>query len=173
MELSQLRYFIAVAKLGNMSKAAETLFVSQPNLSTSISRLEEEVGVPLFERRRGKIALNQNGELLLKSVEQAVSLLDAGVQAVRNQHSGRPEPLSIVCMTDDTTLLEHFLLEHPEVNLIHQRADLPNVTSLLDRCEVDLAMTVLPPPSEEVVYERIYACTVSYTHLTLPTNSRV
>lgn len=146
MELSQLRYFIAVAKLGNMSKAAETLFVSQPNLSTSISRLEEEVGVPLFERRRGKIALNQNGELLLKSVEQAVSLLDAGVQAVRNQHSGRPEPLSIVCMTDDTTLLEHFLLEHPEVNLIHQRADLPNVTSLLDRCEVDLAMTVLPPP---------------------------
>ncbi len=46
MELSQLRYFIAVAKLGNMSKAAETLFVSQPNLSTSISRLEEEVGVP-------------------------------------------------------------------------------------------------------------------------------
>ena len=51
MELSQLRYFIAVAKLGNMSKAAETLFVSQPNLSTSISRLEEEVGVPLFERR--------------------------------------------------------------------------------------------------------------------------
>ena len=50
MELSQLRYFIAVAKLGNMSKAAETLFVSQPNLSTSISRLEEEVGVPLFER---------------------------------------------------------------------------------------------------------------------------
>ena len=151
MELSQLRYFIAVAKLGNMSKAAETLFVSQPNLSTSISRLEEEVGVPLFERRRGKIALNQNGELLLKSVEQAVSLLDAGVQAVRNQHSGRPEPLSIVCMTDDTTLLEHFLLEHPEVNLIHQRADLPNVTSLLDRCEVDLAMTVLPPPSEEVV----------------------
>lgn len=68
------------------------MFVSQPNLSTSISRLEEEVGVPLFERRRGKIALNQNGELLLKSVEQAVSLLDAGVQAVQDQHSGRPSP---------------------------------------------------------------------------------
>ena len=52
MELSQLRYFITVAELGNMSKAAEALFVSQPNLSTSISRLEEEVGVPLFDRRR-------------------------------------------------------------------------------------------------------------------------
>ena len=125
-----------------MSKAAETLFVSQPNLSTSISRLEEEVGVPLFERRRGKIALNRRtaSRLPKRRGVQAVepTLLDVGVQAVRNQHSGRPEPLSIVCMTDDTTLLEHFLLEHPEVNLIHQRADLPNVTSLLDRCEVDL-----------------------------------
>ena len=59
MELSQLRYFIVVAELGNMSKAAEVLFVSQPNLSTSISRLEEEVGAPLFERRRGKITLNR------------------------------------------------------------------------------------------------------------------
>ena len=79
MELSQLRYFMAVAELGNMSKAAQALFVSQPNLSTSISRLEEEVGVPLFDRRRGKIVLNQNGELLLESVKRAVDTLDAGV----------------------------------------------------------------------------------------------
>ena len=50
MELSQLRYFMAVAELGNMSKAAQALFVSQPNLSTSISRLEEEVGVPQIGR---------------------------------------------------------------------------------------------------------------------------
>lgn len=94
MELSQLRYFIAVAKLGNMSKAAETLFVSQPNLSTSISRLEEEVGVPLFERRRGKIALNQNGELLLKSVEQGRFTPGRRRPGCADQHSGRPEPLS-------------------------------------------------------------------------------
>ena len=51
-----------MAQLENMSKAAEIMFVSQPNLSTSISRLEEEVGVPLFERRSGKIILNRGGE---------------------------------------------------------------------------------------------------------------
>ena len=102
MELSQLRYFIAVAELGNMSKAAETLFVSQPNLSTSISRLEEEVGAPLFERRRGKISLNQNGALLLKNVKKAVAILDAGVQAVREQSAGQEDALSLACMIDDT-----------------------------------------------------------------------
>ena len=145
MELSQLRYFIAVAELGNMSKAAETLFVSQPNLSTSISRLEEEVGVPLFDRRRGKIALNQNGELLLKSVKKAVAVLDAGVKAVRDQYSGQPAPLSLACMTDDTDLLSQFVLDNPDINLIHQRLDLEPLTRLLEEGKVDLGLTVLPP----------------------------
>ena len=158
MELSQLRYFITVSRLGNMSKAAETLFVSQPNLSTSISRLEEEVGVPLFERRRGRIALNQNGALLLKSVEQALSILDSGVQAVRDLHSGKAAPLSLACMVDDTDLLSAFVLANPDVNLVQQRADLPAITQMLDNCEVDLALTVLQPPSEEVVFERVYSC---------------
>ena len=119
-----------------MSKAAETLFVSQPNLSTSISRLEEEVGVPLFERRRGRIALNQNGALLLKSVEQALSILDSGVQAVRDLHSGKAAPLSLACMVDDTDLLSAFVLANPDVNLVQQRADLPAITQMLDNCEV-------------------------------------
>lgn len=158
MELSQLRYFITVAELGNMSKAAETLFVSQPNLSTSISRLEEEVGVPLFDRRRGKISLNQNGELLLKSVKQAVDTLDAGVQAVREQHSGRSNLLSLACMIDDTSLLERFVLENPEISLVQKRADLPAITAFLEQGEADLALTVLPPPSEEIAYERVYVC---------------
>ena len=158
MELSQLRYFIAVAELGNMSKAAETLFVSQPNLSTSISRLEEEVGAPLFERRRGKISLNQNGALLLKNVKKAVAILDAGVQAVREQSAGQEDALSLACMIDDTELLERFVLENPDISLRQLRADLPAITTMLEHGDVDLALTVLPPPSEEVAYERVYHC---------------
>lgn len=158
MELSQLRYFITVARLGNMSKAAETLFVSQPNLSTSISRLEEEVGVPLFDRRRGKISLNQYGEQLLQSVERSVSLLDEGVSAVRERYSGKSASLSLVCMIDDTELLSRFVLANPGVNLTQQRADLPAVTQMLERGEADLALTVLEPPSEQVVFERVYSC---------------
>ncbi|NCB63891.1 MAG: LysR family transcriptional regulator [Clostridia bacterium] len=158
MELSQLRYFAAVAKMGNMSKAAESLFVSQPNLSTSISRLEEEVGVRLFERRKGRITLNQSGERFLNSVEYALAALDDGIRDVRNQHCGRPESLSIACMVDDTALLERFILDHPTVNLLHRRADLPSVTEMLHRQEVDLALTVLTPPGDEIEFERIYQC---------------
>ena len=158
MELSQLRYFIAIAELGNMSKAAEVLFVSQPNLSTSISRLEEEVGAPLFERRRGKITLNQNGALLLSSVKKAVAILDDGVQKVRAQNQGQAAGLSLACMIDDTALLERFVLENPEINLIQKRADLPTIISLLGQGKADLALTVLQPPEEDIAYERIYSC---------------
>ena len=158
MELSQLRYFSAVAQLGNMSKAAETMFVSQPNLSTSLSRLEEEVGVPLFERRRGKITLNQSGECFLRYVDQALSALEKGVQEVRNLNADRPEVLSIACMVDDTIMLQQFLLKNPDISLNHQRADLPSVTAMLERQEVDLALTVLEPPGDDLAFERLYEC---------------
>ena len=82
MDLTQLKYFQAVAKTGNVSKAAEKLFVTQPNLSKSISRLEDELGVPLFEHRRGKILLNEYGRVFLGSVELAFHELNNGRQTI-------------------------------------------------------------------------------------------
>ena len=158
MELAQLRYFVTVAQLGNMSKAAEAMFVSQPNLSTSLSRLEDEVGVPLFERRRGKITLNQNGERFLVHVKQALDSLDQGIQEVRNRNVGRIEPLSIACMTDCSILLQRFLKENPDIILNQQRGDLPAVTRMLEQQEVDLALTVLEPPGDALSFERLYEC---------------
>lgn len=158
MELAQLRYFVTVAQLGNMSKAAETMFVSQPNLSTSLSRLEDEVGVPLFERRRGKITLNQNGERFLVHVKAALDSLDQGIQEVRNRNVGRVAPLSIACMTDCAILLQRFLKEEPDIILNQQRGDLPTVTRMLEQQEIDLALTVLEPPGEDLAFERLYEC---------------
>lgn len=51
MELSQLKYFIAIAKYGSFTKAAQTLYVSQPSLSAAIKKLEQELGISLLERR--------------------------------------------------------------------------------------------------------------------------
>ena len=59
MDLSQLHYFRTAARTGNLSQAARELFVTQPNLSRSIARLETELGVPLFEHRKGKVVLNE------------------------------------------------------------------------------------------------------------------
>lgn len=158
MELTQLRYFAAVAKCGTMSRAAAELFVSQPNLSTSLTRLETELGVPLFDRRRGKIVLNEYGEAFLAQVEQALNTLDAGVRAVRGAYQDTLRPLSIACMVDDSRLLSAFVAAHPEISFSHRRADLDTISALLSREEVDLALTVLQPQGSQLEFERLYSC---------------
>src|SRR5689334_19952773 len=66
MELRQLRYFVAVAEEGNISRAGQKLFLTQPALSRQIQALEHEVGHPLLERKAHAIQLTRAGEMLLR-----------------------------------------------------------------------------------------------------------
>ena len=68
MEIQQLQYFQTLAKLQHMTRAAEMLMISQPALSKSISNIEKDLGVPLFNREGRSIYLNRFGEHFLKSV---------------------------------------------------------------------------------------------------------
>lgn len=72
MDLSQLHYFAAIAKWENMSKAAEELHIPQPSLSMSLKRLEEQLGVPLFDRRRGRLELNAYGRIAIDHVQSII-----------------------------------------------------------------------------------------------------
>lgn len=78
MELLQLKYFKTVAELEKISAAAEALYISAPALSNSISRLEKELGVQLFDRYAKRIALNSQGELFLRYVNQMFDALECG-----------------------------------------------------------------------------------------------
>jgi len=75
VDLVQLEYFKAVAEAGHLTNAAKKLNVAQPALSVSIARLENEVGVPLFDRVGRGIYLNKCGEIYLEYVEQALSVM--------------------------------------------------------------------------------------------------
>ena len=83
MDLLQLQYFCTIAQYENITKAAKALFVSQPNLSTSLSRLEDDLGVKLFDRHRGKVSLMANGQLFLDYAERVLNELNAGIKAVQ------------------------------------------------------------------------------------------
>ena len=85
MELNQLNYFRTVARLQNVTKAAEELYISQPNLSTAITKLESSLGVNLFERKKGKIKLTSNGELFLSHVNRAFQELENGLDAIKER----------------------------------------------------------------------------------------
>ena len=87
MELSQIRYFLAAARQQNLSKAAVFLNITQPTLSKSISNLEEELGVLLFDRRGKKLKLNECGKGFLENAEISMRELENAVAEAKNTAS--------------------------------------------------------------------------------------
>jgi DNA-binding transcriptional LysR family regulator len=73
MEIYQLRAFVTAARLGNLTRTAEALHLTQPAITGQIKALEEGLGVTLFERRPGGISLTRSGELLLPEAEQVLN----------------------------------------------------------------------------------------------------
>ena len=76
MELKDLRYFCLAAELGSITRAAETLGVSQPFVTKVINRLEEELGTQLFDINKRRIVLNTNGEFFYKGAKDIVTRAD-------------------------------------------------------------------------------------------------
>lgn len=84
MELNQLGYFKLVAEMQHFTQAAKKLAISQSALSRSIAKLEEEIGVPLFERCGKRIFLNNHGQIFLNHVERALREISQGMQAIQD-----------------------------------------------------------------------------------------
>ena len=76
MEIRNLRYFLAVARLENMSRAAEVLHVTQPTLSKAIRSLEDELGKKLFTRHSFSIELTEEGMLLRDRASDLIDMAD-------------------------------------------------------------------------------------------------
>ena len=79
MTLKSLRYFKILAEIQHFNNAAVKLHVSQPRLSYTITELEKELGVSLFDRIGKKISLNGKGKEFLTYVEDALRIIDDGI----------------------------------------------------------------------------------------------
>lgn len=157
MEIAQLRYFTAVAQTGSVSKAAQKLYVSQPNLSKSIARLEEELGVPLFEHRKGKILLNDYGRMFLSSVNLSLNELENGVQRIQRMYESSQNILALGCSIDDLLpdVLRDFAQLHPEIGIRQFGCNPTELTERLSRRTLDLAITARPVGGDAYVFEEL------------------
>ena len=112
MTLTELKYVIAVARMRHFGRAAESCFVSQPSLSVAIRKLEEELGVTIFERRTSDISITPIGQQI---VEQAQRVLDESrriIDIAQNGHDPLAAPLRLgVILTIAPYLLPNLLTE--------------------------------------------------------------
>lgn len=119
MELLQLQYFRALAKEEHMSKTAENLFISQPSLSLTIKRLEDELGVKLFNRVGRRIQLNDYGKAFLSYVEDAFSAIERGSNEIKKMQGHYENQVLIGIQTPYVwqDLTRDFLKENPGITL--------------------------------------------------------
>lgn len=147
MELLQLKYFQKVARMEHLSKAAEELHIAQPALSKTIARLEKDLGVPLFDRKKRQIKLNSFGYTFLKQVDIALSALEEGKRQIEDQ-AGLESRRAVLSSTDhkcDAILVSSFLSIFPETNLhIKQSPSDEENLKLLQDGEIDFFITSGP-----------------------------
>ena len=118
----QLQYFRALAHRQNLTKCAEDFFVSQSTLSNALSRMEEDLGVQLFDRKGRTLVLNEYGKIYLRYVETALKALEDGQKAIHDRASDK-ELVVIVNTLNPlvfSKILYKFTEENPDYNLIQR-----------------------------------------------------
>ena len=146
MELTQLHYFVTVAQTQHLTRAAESLRISQPALSKAISRLESELGMTLFDRSSNRITLNRNGQIYLRYVQEALESLNAGKYALEAQASAQSGNVSI--MTSCSGILQpairRFLTAHRDIHYQQIRYTSSHIAEHLENGNADFSVTTTP-----------------------------
>lgn len=95
MELTQLTYFLTVAQMQHMTRAAEALHIAQPALTKSVQRLESELGVPLIARKGRGIALTPYGQRLADELQQPLNQLSHIPEVMRQMANQQARTLHV------------------------------------------------------------------------------
>lgn len=143
MELLQLRYFQKVAKLQHMTKAAEELRIAQPALSKTISSLEKELGVLLFDRKGKYIELNSQGKAFLKKVDVALMSLEDGKRQLwdlKEEILGDIKLVVLVASNMIPSLIAEFCKEYPNINFEITQ----HLSERITKLDFDLCISTYP-----------------------------
>ncbi len=173
--LSSYRIFYAVANTGNISKAAKELYISQPAISKSIQKLEENIGVKLFERSSRGVTLTTEGELLYTHVKSAFETLTLGEDKLRRSIALGVGNLTIgvsstLCKYILLPYLRDFIKKYPHINISIACHSTNHTLKLLEEGKLDIGLVGKPEilrnidfyPFQEV--EDIFVAAKEYLH---------
>jgi LysR family hydrogen peroxide-inducible transcriptional activator len=173
MTLNELKFIVALAKARNFRKAAEICFVSQPALSLAVKKLEDELGVLLFERGRNDVTMTPVGELVIeqatRAIEEANRVKEIAKQG-NNQLSGALK-LGVIYSVGPYLLPEIIpILRNtaPDMPLIVEENLTSNLEAQLRKGVIDVAIIALPFDLAGVItlplYEEAFVAVVPSSH---------
>ncbi|PGV48503.1 LysR family transcriptional regulator [Bacillus sp. AFS037270] len=155
MELLQLQYFQTVARLEHMTRAAEELQIAQPSLSKTIARLEEDLGVSLFDRKNRQLKLNHYGRLFLERVNRVFLELNEGKREIEDELERGQTQITLAVSIPKVLpeLLSSFLKEFPEIKFQQVLESTSSMKSLLEKAEIDFCISSVEIVGSDIVWE--------------------
>ena len=144
MQFNQLEQFCSMARHQHISKAAAELYVSQPTLSLNLARLEEELGVPLFDRVGRNIILNDYGKIFYYHAKQVLKSIEFAKREIEDlsMTSRTPVVFADALFNDIYLILEEYLLLNSDVKVIHLELTISDILSKLESGEIQFGIVV-------------------------------
>ena len=161
MTLTELRYIVAVARERHFGRAADACFVSQPTLSVAIKKLEEELGIVIFERGTGEVGVTPTGELIVLQARRVLE--EAG--AIKEIAIAGKDPLAGTLRLGAIYTIGPYLLPKlipiirrtaPALQLLIQENFTHNLAESLKQGEVDAILVALPFAEQGIVTAALY-----------------
>ncbi|AHV93515.1 LysR family transcriptional regulator [Bordetella holmesii] len=161
MTLTELKYIVAVARERHFGRAAEACFVSQPTLSVAIRKLEDELGVTLFERGGAEVGVTPIGQRIVAQAQKVLEESASIKEIARQGHDPLEGPLRVgVIHTIGPYLLPRLVPEQiartPQMPLLLQENFTVRLVELLRQGEIDCAIMALPLPEAGLVTQPLY-----------------
>lgn len=171
--LSQYKIFYEVARAGNISKAAKELYISQPAISKSISKLEDSLGVPLFNRNSRGVSLTEEGRMLFQHVQAAFDALGRGeleLKRIKEFNIGqlRIGVSNTLCRYVLLPYLKLFINYYPHIKVTIECQSSTHTLSMLEQQHIDLGLVAEPLNKKHLTFqplmdiEDVFVTTQSY-----------
>lgn len=160
LNLSQYKIFYEVAKAGNISKAAKELYISQPAISKSISKLEDSLEVALFTRNSRGVQLTEEGRLLYNHIEAAFEAIGRGEQElkrIKDFHIGhlRIGVSNTLCKYILLPYLKGFIEKYPHIKITIESQSTSHTVSMLEQQRIDLGLIAEPSNRRPLLFTPI------------------
>jgi DNA-binding transcriptional LysR family regulator len=162
MDTRNLKYFLAVADAGSVTRAADRLNIAQPALSQALTRMEKELGVKLFSRTRRGADLTAAGLAIVEDVRMSVARIDAASHRAREIGAQRAGRLTVgfasaALFAVLPRAIAALRASVPDVDLVLREMSNPEQASALEKGEIDIGLLHTPVPVAGKMHEKLIA----------------